>query len=345
MRSDSFGLEIRTDIMRALWLKRDKDVLAVGGLSTAVPPPSGIVSEAAVDQQKMAQAIAEMVTNGKIGVKKVSIALADNQVYTKVIDMPSLSDKELASAIRWEAEQHIPVPLDTITLDWKILRRQKETKTNVSTMQVLLVAAPIGLIRRYEKIISLAGLTISSVETEILSVIRSIVVGDDYPTSVIVNINNTSTTLAIVQANTLIFTYLMPLGSDALDRAIAAEFGFSLDQAEEYRRVYGVSEQTFGGKLSRAMEPILMSLVSEVKRALTFYSERYKNEYPIYQIIICGSVARLPGMSLFFVQNSGIETVIANPWTSLGIAGVPEDIANNAAEYSVVVGLALKQYV
>ncbi len=344
MKSDTFGLEIRTDIMRALWFKREKDLLVLGGVAQAVPPPSGIVSEAAVDQQQMAQAIREMVASGKINVKKVHIALADNQVYTKVIDMPDLSDKELSSAIRWEAEQHIPAPLETITLDWKILRRQKEKKTGLSKMQVLLVAAPIGLIRRYERIVTLAGLTISSIETEILSVIRSIVVGDNYPTSVIVNINSTSTTLAIVQANTLIFTYLMPLGSDALDRAIAAEFGFSLDQAEEYRRVYGVSEETFGGKLSRAMEPILMSLLSEVKRALTFYNDQYKNEYPIYQIVLSGSAARLPGMSLFFVQNCGIETVVANGWTSFGIAQVPKEIIEGGPEYSVVVGLALKQY-
>lgn len=344
MKSDTFGLEIRTDIMRALWFRREKDILSIGGLSKAVPPASGIISEAAVDQQQMAQAIRDMVTDGKIGVKKVHIAFADNQVYTKVIDMPSLSDKELSSAIRWEAEQHIPAPLETVTLDYKILRRQTPDKTGASIMQVLLVAAPIGLIRRYEKIITLSGLSIASAETEILSVIRSVVIGDNYPTSVIVNINSTSTTLAIVQANTLVFTYLMPLGSDALDRAIAAEFGFSLDQAEEYRRAYGVSEETFGGKLSRAMEPILQSLLSEVRRALTFYNERFKNTYPIYQVVLCGGAARLPGMSLFFVENLGIETVVANPWTSLGIAAVPKEVVDSGPEYSVVVGLALKQY-
>ena len=57
MKSDTFGLEIRTDIMRALWFKREKDLLTLGGLSQAVPPPSGIVSEATVDQHQIAQAI------------------------------------------------------------------------------------------------------------------------------------------------------------------------------------------------------------------------------------------------------------------------------------------------
>ncbi len=66
----------------------------------------------------MAATIRKLVEQTRIDSKNVNIALPESQVYTKVIDMPVLSDRELSSAIVWEAEQYIPVPLANVTLDW-----------------------------------------------------------------------------------------------------------------------------------------------------------------------------------------------------------------------------------
>jgi len=68
-----------------------------------------------------------------------------------VIDMPMLSDKELSSAIYWEAEQHIPMPLTSINLDWKILQRNLESAKG-KRMQVLLVGAPLSILSKYQKV-------------------------------------------------------------------------------------------------------------------------------------------------------------------------------------------------
>ena len=70
-----------------------------------------MMSESPLDEEEMAQAIAKAVKDAGVDTKLLNIALPENQVYTKVLDMPVLSDRELASAIYWEAEQYIPVPL------------------------------------------------------------------------------------------------------------------------------------------------------------------------------------------------------------------------------------------
>jgi type IV pilus assembly protein PilM len=327
---------------KAIWMDPSKDGFVLNSVMTTPTPEKGMLSESILDQEQMAQSIIKLLQDASISSKVVNIALPESQVFTRVIEMPVLSDKELSSAIYWEAEQYIPVPLDTITLDYKVLRMPQPSDVKPQ-MDVLLVGAPTTLIDKYEKVIAMAGLTISSVETEILSVIRAIIIGEDFPSTLIINIGGVSTSIAIVKNGTLVFTYSIPTGGTAISRAIAADFGFSLSQAEEYKKVYGLSESSFGGKIAKATEPILSSLLIETKKALAFYNEKFVND-PIRQVVLSGGSARLPGLDGFFARNTGIETVIANPWKVLASQEVPKEIVDDAAEYTIAVGLAMRSY-
>ena len=209
-------------------------------------------------------------------------------------------------------------------------------------MQVLLVAAPTGLIDRYDKIMSMAGLQVVAIETEMISVIRSITSNRKIPTSILVHIGSLSTSLAILENNIVIFTYSIPIGGLAINRAIASDFGFSLTQAEEYKRTYGLLDKNFGGKIGKAIEPILLAMITEIKKALTFYKERSNNQNVVNQLILTGGTSKIPGLDLFFVQNAGLETVIVNPWIQMNVQNVPKEIIDNGPEYAIAVGLALK---
>lgn len=338
----TFGLDIGSTSLKIVWLNRGKNGIFLKSCLTTVAPARGLFSESPFDQEAMAEAIQKVVVEAKISTRNVNIALPENQVFTKVIEMPVLSDKELSSAIYWEAEQHIPAPLQTMTIDYKVLRRQNSNEVNAK-MQVLLVGAPTSLINRYQHIISLTGLSINAVETEILSVMRSLVI-DQEKVILVVNIGTLGTSIAIMQNGIVVFTYSISLGGAAMDRAIASSFGFTMPQAEEYKKVYGLNDQNLGGKITQVLEPILMSMVTEVKKAFAYYEQKYKNESPISQIIITGGTAMLPGLDRFFVQHCGVETTIGNPWKTHAIAGVPQGLLEQGPRFSVGVGLALRDY-
>jgi len=189
----------------------------------------------------------------------------------------------------------------------------------------------------------MAGISIASVETEILSVIRAVVTESNFPTTLIVSIGAISTSFAIIKNNVLAFAYSVAIGGVALSRAIAADFGLSPTQAEEYKKVYGISEGNFGEKIGRATEPVLSSMLTETKKALGFYSEKYRDD-PIKQIIISGGTAKLPGLNTFLAKNIGLEIVLANPWNVLVGQDVPKEIIDDAPAYTVAVGLAMRNY-
>lgn len=342
MSKKPFGLDIDIKTMKLVSLASSKDGFLLQSSLVVPTPAKGVLSESPLDQEEMAQAIKKAVSDGKIEDKYVNIALAENQVYTKVIEMPALSDNELSSAIYWEAEQYIPIPLPEISFVWNILQRPQRP-TSQDKMQVLMVGAPNRLINKYKKIISMAGLSINAMETEILSVVRALILGENFPVSLILHIEQLYTSLAIVKQGVMVFTYSTPTGAQALERAIATGLGISQQEASEYSKTYGLSDKVFSGKIGLAAKPVLMSLLTEVKKALSFYMQKYKDS-PITQILLSGQTARLSGLDAFFASNSGIETAVANPWKVLASQQIPKEILDNAPDYTVSVGLAMRDY-
>lgn len=341
MANATFGLDIGTTTLKSVWFEQKKDSYIVKSAFASKAPVSGMTSSSPLDEEQMAKAIRDHVVEAKIGTRNVHIALADNLVYTKVIAMPMLSDKELEQAIFWEAEQYIPAPLSTIMLDHVVLRKNIQSSEG-PRMEVLLVGAPTVTLQKYQKIIEMAGLSVGSIETEMLAAVRAIVSSATFPISLLVNIGNLNTSVAIVQQGIVVFAYTVPIGSVSITRAIASDFGFTPEQADEYKKAYGISDQNVGVKIKRSVEPILSSLVGEVKKALAYYVQQYRGELPITQIVLSGGTAKLPGIDAYFVNTVGLETVVVNPWKSLQIEGVPQAYADEGPEFTVAIGLGLK---
>lgn len=340
MKGRTVGLDVGATSIKAVWVTRDKDKFILDSAISNPTPPKGMLSESPLDQEEMANAIKSLIGRSRIPTSYANIALPESQVFTKVLEMPVLTDKELSSAIYWEAEQYIPVPLANMTLDWKVL--SKSTDPQGPKMQVLLVGAQTSLIEKYQKVLGFAGLAPHAVETEIISTIRALSSISNFPNTLIVHIGTVSTSLAIIKAGTIVFTYSIPTGGNAMTRAIASDFGFAAPQAEQYKKTYGVSGQALGGKVGQAIVPILGSLVTEVKKALAFYNEKYKNDQPVSQILLSGGSAKLPGIDSFFVDNCAIETVVANPWAIFGSQQLPKDILDSGAEFAIAIGLAMR---
>jgi type IV pilus assembly protein PilM len=345
MNKKSFGLDIGLGTIKAVELSLSRDNVNLMACIISPTPPKGMISESPGDEEEMANALKKTVNDAGINSKSVNIALPDNQVYSKVIEMPFMSDRELASAIYWEAEQYMPIPLATVSLTWQVISKPPKP-TSSDKMRVLMVGAPTTVVKKYQKIIELAGFSINAMEIEILSAVRALTFyqpPNQVTPSIIINIGDISTSLAIVIGSDLIFTYTLPVGGQAINRAISADFGLSNVQAEEYKQTYGILKNPMGAKIGQATEPILNSILAEVKKAIIFYSQKHP-ESKIAQIILSGETAKVPGIDIFFADASGIETVVGNPWKTVASGNIPKEIISNAPSYSIAVGLALRDY-
>lgn len=336
----SIGLDIGLTKIKAISLSRQNNNFVINAFGSTPTPAKGMLSEAPQDEEEMAASLKKTVDNLKVNSKSVNIALPDNKVYTKVIEMPPLTDKELSLAIYWEAERHIPVALSTVTLVWNVLKRPPNSSSG-EKMQVLMVGAPTILINKYQKVLQMAGLNINSIETETLAIVRALA-QNNLPPTIIVSIGAINTSLAIIKDGILTLTYSIPTGGNAITRSIEADFGLTQSQSEEYKKTYGFSKTGAGGKVGKSTEPILSSILLEIKKALAFYSQKYKDDAIIQQVLLSGGTAKLPGIDLFFAENLGIETVVANPWKIFVNQQIPPEILNGGADYTIALGLAMR---
>lgn len=120
--------------------------------------------------KQLANQLSNLVSSANMNKSDVTLILPDSQSYSKIMKMPFLTEKEMIAAIRYQADQFIPIPIDQISLDIEILSENKQSKE----IQILLVAASSLTIQIIAEIIDKAGLNLTSVETETSSALRLI---------------------------------------------------------------------------------------------------------------------------------------------------------------------------
>jgi len=337
--SATFGLDIGTTSIKALSLKKGGNSFAIESLGLGPAPQKGIMSESPEDLHAFSEAIRLIIANANIKQKEVNLALPESQVYTKIIEMPALSEKELAAALKYEMEQYIPLPLDQVKTDWQVL--SPSTAQN-RTSRILLVAASLSLIKKYEAIMDELGLIPTSIETEMLSVHRSIFpLVNTTSSNMIVHMGAATTNIAVVENGELIMVFTVDKGGIAITRAISLDLGIDLTQAESYKKAYGLNKDAFEGKIGKSLFPILEAILGDIRKTMLLYKEKSPNQ-PITQMILSGGSAQLPGVDIYFTNQLNIQVVLGSSFQVYDLKNVPPEVGTDSLSFNVVAGLALK---
>lgn len=335
----TFGIDIGTTSIKVLSLKKNGNSLAVDNLGVGATPAKGILSESPDDLAQSAEAIKKIVSSSNIKEKEVNLSLPENQVYTKIVEMPLLSEKELAAALKYEMEQYVPLPLDQVKTDWQVLGANG---TNKGTTNVFIVAAPKQLIEKYENVMEAAGFVATTIETEILSVVRALFPLVNTPAaSIIVHMGATTTTIAILRQGEICAVFTIDKGGLAITRAISLDLGIDLNQAESYKKAYGLNKDAFDGKIGKSLFPILESILGDIRKTQLLFKEKFPEEQ-INQVILSGGSAQLPGIDIYFTNQMNIQVVLGNVFQVHDMQNVPPEIAPEALSFNVVAGLAMK---
>jgi len=340
MKAKTFGLDIGATSLKAVWLGKQGNKYNLESVVTSPVAGKGLLSESVADQHAFAESIRSALRSASITSLSCNLALPESQVYSKIIEMPELSERELEAALKYEMEQQIPLPLDQVKTDKQILDHVEVDGKKL--MNVMIVAAPNGVLAKYDKIITSAGLMPTAIETEIVAVHRSL-----YPlfnkqsADMLIHLGASTTDIAIVRGGILNMVVSIPLGGIAITRAIAVDFGIDPNQAENFKRAYGLTQNVFEGRIGRSLEPVLQSILGDTRKAILAFKQKNNNQ-EIGQVILSGGSALLPGIDIFIANVLGVQVVIGNCWQVNGINNVPEVVVEDAPSYNVVVGLALR---
>lgn len=263
--------------------------------------------------EKMAEQLQGLITDNKLPINDVRLALPETIVSTKVITLPSLTDAELASAIGWQAEQHIPIPPEELSIEYQVLFRPPKKDKNI-LMKVLLIGVRKSIIERYLSVFNALGIEPSLLETQILSALRVAAFQPTDPTTLLVHAGAASMDMAMVFQGQLEFVISHVSGGQVLTRALEQNIGLDTAQAESYKRTYGLDPQQFQGKVATALMPGVRILTGEMQKAVRFFTSQHPSE-AVKRVILSGGTSQLPGLAQLVTQELGTEVLISEPFT------------------------------
>lgn len=335
---DHIGLDFGNHSVKAVQLRNIERNPALVAFSSQ-PTPAGVInSEDETHQKKLAEVLRVLHSDGGFRTRSIVAALPEFSIFTRFLELPGIKEEEIEDAVHWQAKQVIPIPVNEVQMSYLTLNKD-ESK---NAFRVLMVAAPKKLVDLYVKVIEMAKLEPVAIETESIAAGRAIYKSSKISDAVILDFGSQSTDMGIMTDGELVFSQSISVGSDALTRAIASEFSFEYQQAEEYKRNYGLDQSQLEGKIYNAIKPVVDSIIAEVRRGVEFYKTRTLLASPS-QYMLIGDGSLLPGLVVYLSQSLGVNVQLADPWTGISIDKKQEAILSKGKPaYAVAVGLALK---
>lgn len=334
------GIDIGSRTIKIVELQREGEFFSLS--ASGIVGYSGATAEKMSDEKEMSSLgaiIKRLHSEAGVKSKEVVLSLPEPQVFTRTIKFPLLTDAEIASAVKWEAEQYIPIPVDEAIIQHTILSRNE--KSTPPGVVVLLVAAPRVVVDKYVKVVQLAGLNPIAIETELIALTRSL--APPQQTVLIVDLGAGSTDIAIAKNGLLSFSRSIPIAGEAFTRAVSQGLGVTAVQAEEYKKTYGLESGQLEGKVRNVLSPVLKLVVDEIKKAINYYQSEEKGEAPS-AMIVSGGTTGMPEIIPQLTEFLGLEVSIANPFARVKMD--PETAGKLAAYaplYSVAMGLAMRE--
>ncbi len=299
---------------------------------------SAIVDGIIVDPEKIAKEAHTLFGKnliGEITTRRVSVALPAARTFTRSLSLPKMNNKDLLEAVRLEAEQYIPVPIDELYMDYEVVRRTDKE------IELLAVAVPKKIVDSYMQLLRLLGLEVVALETTISAGSRLFVQAEqsDVPT-VLMDLGSLSTDITIYDKG-LIVTGTVPGGGDSFTNSIAEALKVTRQEAHIIKTKYGLGVSKKQNEITTVITPILNQLVKEIRRMMRYYEERSSAENKISQIVTLGGGANMPGLSEFLTSTLRMPARMCDPWQNLDFAGLQPPNNTEKTMYITVAGLAL----
>lgn len=274
----------------------------------------------------ISRAIADLLAEKKVRTKKVIISIAGAGVSIRRITVPRLSGHDLTSAIKQEAKNHIPFPIETAAFDYAVLNQEKSG----GSLDVMAVAAQNELLDEDIRIIKAAGLEpvgITAAPFAYWDLVKRQNLSKEGKVIAVIDIGAEVSTINIFKSGVLQFTREVAIAGEAITRSMTGvlisdqwQMSLNYEEAVKIKHEFGIpregtTEKTAGGiELGHILEiirPVIRQLADEIARSFAYYRD-YFQEAGVDKIYLGGGGAKLKGIVEYFTATFGVSTELLN---------------------------------
>jgi len=268
--------------------------------------------------------------------------LPDFATFFITFELPTMTKKELNSAVGFEARKYIPLPLSEVVLDWQAFNR--DTKGGMN--RILMMAIPKVLVEHYKHIAEQSGLELVALEAEAVALKRALIKDTD-PISCLVEIGFQSTNVTIVDSGLIKTSFSFDIAGKDLTLTLAETLGLDFGVAENLKIKNGLSSENNEGVT--VLASVLTLIVEKVKKVIRDF--RAKENKKVEQLILSGGTSKMVGIVDYFqemfdyAEFGGIKIILGEPFNDIVYPPIIEKrIKRSGPVFAIALGEALKKF-
>lgn len=269
------------------------------------------------DMDKRGQAILDLLHEVGAFASSAGMSLPLSTVFISLVETLKRDEKQLQQIIQTEAKRYIPVPIETVTLAWQIIREpepgsafthaEKRQIESPRPHKIILVATRNETLDEYQKISRDAHLYVPFYEAEVFSALRSLPHMRGAPFLFMdIGISGSKIYIADAQGNAVDTHYLETISTAGL-----------------------------------ASSETIVKLAETASRMVHTYNAAHPGS--IATCILSGGGALIPEMAPYMTHALQLPVKRADPFSEVQAPMVLEDVLRDVGPlYTVACGLALR---
>ena len=289
----------------------------------------------------IARAIRGVIDEAKMASKKAVFSIPDFSTFYTTFELPPMSSQELPQAVRFQARQQIPVPLNEVSLDWAVIEGETIDHQG-SALKILLVAVPNEIILQYQEISRICKLELYALEAEVFGFLRS-ANPEKRKSVILIDIGAQSTTCSLVENGVLKQSRSFEPAGNEIGEVLSKALQIEFKEAERLKEKHGILPSPEPGKenVREIILTILDAILNEAGKTIQDFSFG-QNKNP-EQVILAGGAALIPGLREYFAQTLKKEVQIVNPFLNTFYPPILEKTLKIIGpSYAIAVGSAMR---
>lgn len=322
MAQEYVVLDIADSEIRLADVKRNGNLFEATALARIDADPLFFKSDVDKNVESQSENISALLAKNGVLKRDVGIIIPDSYTYSRFIEMPRLNEKELLSAVKYQADQFIPMPLEDTNIDIEIVYEDLDSRKNLA----LIVAAPKKIIQKVERTVERAGLAPIAIETEISAsgrLFSSIFKPQSSLNSTgyfFINFGSQTTSLYFfdIQKNILVYSHNFPIGYNLFLKEIQVNLNVDKTKSEELLTTFGITPNS-SYHLETILAPAIKDFLTEIQHSTTLITSTFKKQIQgVYLFnnsskfhgfdVLIGKYLAIPSATLnissFFTKNS-----------------------------------------
>lgn len=222
----------------------------------------------------------------------IRVALKGHGVVIRFIRFPKMKAEDLASALKYEAEQYIPFELNDVVVDFAIVEDSIKTDEG-EKMEVMLSVIKRQQLDPTLEIFRNMECQLAVVDVDVLSAMAALEYfhPEDFSGHIaILDLGTEISTLGVVRAGKPRFIRGISYGSYDLQKRLKTRSNLS----EEMIRLFFENNTVPTPEAEQAIVESLEGLIGDLRVSFDYYYDQTPNAKPIEKIYLCGGAAQPP---------------------------------------------------